>query len=59
MEPNIQTIRLIIQIKLNLPKDKFQYISLDWLYDYNSLNVIKTHVAAIIQHEKWTDKQNN
>ena len=56
MEPNIQTIRLIIQIKLNLPKDKFQYISLDWLCDYNSLNVIKTH---IIQHEKWTDKQNN
>ena len=56
MEPNIQTMRLIIQIKLNLPKDKFQYISLDWLYDCNSLNVTKTHVAAIIQHEKWTGK---
>ena len=39
---------------------KSQYISLDWLYDeIDCLICPNTRIATIIQHEKWTNKQNN
>ena len=57
METNIQTIR---GIKNQIYPPKISNNRFLWTdCTIRSLNVTKTHVAAIIQHEKKTDVQIN
>ena len=59
MEPNTRTIRSIIQLKTKFTQRYVTIYLSGLLFRYDSLNVTKTQVAAIIRVEKQIDMQNN